>query len=470
MEPEINSDYPFDVSVVVVNYNVKEFVANLLGSVQKASEKLKVEVIVVDNASSDGSVNYLKKRFPDLQLIANKDNAGFGKANNQAIHKANGKYILLINPDTLVRKDTLQTMFNHMEKHPESAAAGCKILNPDGTFAPESRRSVPTPMSALWKILGMNRLFPKSKRFSAYYMGGLDEDKEGMVPVLSGAFMFCRADVLKKIKGFDERFFMYGEDIDLCYRITKEGWNIDYVPSTSIIHYKGESTKKENLDYVLTFNKAMYQFFTKHYSFGYTLLFRLFVLSGIILKGFISYLNTLIKKLSQPVFEISLLNIFVIIFFMWRFDISFFDMPGRYNISFFAINVILSGFFLASALYYDLYGKNRLSVPAIVKSTGIAFAGVVLVTFFLRELAFSRLVLLLSAISSTLILVLVRLFMINRSGRIPNVPGSFVERRLLLVGINEKTPELIRKLRSKANWKYSIVGIVSQNESEEVDE
>ncbi len=459
-----------DISIIIVNYNVKEFAANLLSSLEKAKDNFRLETFLVDNASSDGSVSYLKRRYPEVTYIENRENTGFGKANNQAITQAKGRYTLLINPDTIVRQNTLKVMHEHMENHPETAAAGCKMLNPDGTFAPESRRAVPTPMTALWKILGLPKLFPSSKRFSAYYLGGEDENKQDRVPVLSGAFMFFRTGVLKEIGGFDEQFFMYGEDIDLCYRVRQNGWEIDYVPQTSIIHYKGESTKKENLDYVVTFNKAIYLFFRKHYSFGYTLFFRIFILSGIVLKGVISYLSTIFRKLTQPITDLGILNILVIIFFIWRYNIQPGNILHQYHVHYLFVNLLLSVIFIGSAVYYDLYGKNRFSIPATIKSTVIAFAGVVVITFFLRDFAFSRLILLLSSIAGVLILSMVRLVQINRSRKAPNIPGSFLERKVILVGLNDKTAQLIRKIRSRADWKFNLVGVVAQNPEYSVDE
>ena len=464
------SSKPTDISIVIVNYNVKEFVANLLGSLEKAKDHLKLEIIVVDNASSDGSASYLKKRFPNVKYILNDQNVGFGRANNMAIRQVKGTYTLLINPDTIVQQDTLKIMFDHMENHPDTAAAGCKILNPDGTFAAESRRSVPTPLTALYKMLGLHRIFPKSRTFSAYYVGGKDEDQESSVPVLSGAFMFFRTSALKQAEGFDEQFFMYGEDIDLCYRIRQMGWQIDYQPSTSIIHYKGESTKKENLDYVIVFNKAIYQFFKKHYSFGYTFFFRFFVLFGIVAKGIISYLSTLFRRVMQPLLDLFVLNFLIVSLFVWRYNIPVEQIPDRFHLSYLAVNIILSLIFLASAKYFELYGKNRFSIPAIIKSTGIAFAGVVLITFFLRDFAFSRLILLLSAIGGVMILTLVRLVQINRSRKAPNVPGSFLARRVLLVGLNERTSELIGKLRSRPDWNYEMAGLVTQEPEITIDE
>ena len=196
------SDSPkIHVSIIIVNYNVKEYLVNLINSINRSSGNLNIEIIVVDNNSTDGSPEYLTNRYPDIQFIANTRNVGFGKANNQGIHIARGEYILLLNPDTLIKEDTLLVMYRHMQENPQTGAAGCKLLNPDGTFAPESRRSVPTPASALWKVLGLTSIFPKSRKFSDYYLGWMDEDEAGPVPVLSGAFMFFSNRCIKKTEG-----------------------------------------------------------------------------------------------------------------------------------------------------------------------------------------------------------------------------------------------------------------------------
>jgi O-antigen biosynthesis protein len=319
------------ISIVIVNYNVKEYVASLLISIGKASSDLSTEIFVVDNASTDGSQEFLTSRFPEIHFIRNEVNIGFAKANNQAIRQAQGTYTLIINPDTLIQENTLSVLLDHMRAHPTAAAAGCKLLNPDGSFAPESKRSIPTPLSALYKVLGFS---------SKYYVTTLGEDESGPVPVLSGAFMFCRTDVLQRLDGFDERFFMYGEDIDLCYRISLAGYGIDYVPSTSIIHYKGESTKKDNLDYVILFNKAMYQFFEKHYSARYTFWIKLFVRAGIVLRGVGSYLLTVLKRLAWPLTDLALLNSLLTLLFMARYGIAVPDMPDAYQPGFILLHAL----------------------------------------------------------------------------------------------------------------------------------
>ena len=196
-----------DISVVIVNYNVKEYVSQLISSIFKASKGLSVEIFIVDNASYDGSVPYLQKKFGDkIHIISSPENLGFGKANNLVLGKIKGKYTLLINPDTVVEEDTLKILFQFMEDHPEAAMSGCKILNPDGSFAPESKRSIPKPSTALWKMVGLDRLFPGHHRFSEYYVPWVSEDELAEVPAISGSFMFIRTEDFRRVNGFDPQF------------------------------------------------------------------------------------------------------------------------------------------------------------------------------------------------------------------------------------------------------------------------
>lgn len=461
-----------DISLVIVNYNVKEFLANLLTSVDKARGNLVLETFVVDNDSSDGSISYLRRRFPHVTFIENRENVGFGRANNQAIQTATGKYTLLINPDTLIEEDTLRVMFEHMENHPNTGAAGCKILNPDGTFADESRRTIPTPWKALGKVLGLATLFPQSKMLAGYYMNWLDENTPSEVPVISGSFMFFRTDVLKELDGFDERFFMYGEDIDLCYRLSQTGKVIDYVPSTSIIHYKGESTKKDNIDYIIIFNKALYQFFEKHYSYSYTLLFRMIIVSGIVIRGIIGYAKTLLKRVSQPLIDLAILNILVFVAFILRYGINPTEVLERYEPRYLVYNVCIAVLYVIAGKYYDLYGSNRHSAAAVLKATLFAIVGTVVITYFFREYAFSRWILIMAAISGALLLSTLRLIRKNRRKSEQFSTGQFQPSRILVVGLNDKTADLIRKIRGRVDWNYQIMGVVSalpESEMEEIE-
>ena len=255
-----------DLSVIIVNYNVEYFLEQCLNSVFQATKDLKIEVFVVDNNSIDGSVKMIKERFQSVHLIENKTNNGFSKANNQAIKIANGTHILLLNPDTVIEENTFQKVVSFMNDNPKAGGLGVRMVDGKGNFLPESKRGLPTPGVAFYKIFGLSMLFPKSRLFGAYHLGYLKEHEINKVDVLSGAFMLIRKELIEKIGLLDESFFMYGEDIDFSYRITQAGYDNYYYPDTTIIHYKGESTKKSSVNYVFIFYKAMVIFAKKHFS------------------------------------------------------------------------------------------------------------------------------------------------------------------------------------------------------------
>jgi GT2 family glycosyltransferase len=255
-----------DVSVIIVNYNVKALLEQTLLSVYKAVQSLNAEVIVVDNQSADDSCLMVKEKFPSAILIENKENLGFSKANNQGIRIAKGRHILLLNPDTVISEDTLTKTVAFLDNTPKAGALGVRMIDGRGDFLPESKRGLPTPAVAFYKMSGLARLFPKSRTFGAYHLSYLSEDEVHKVDILSGAFMMIRKKVLDEVGLLDESFFMYGEDIDLSYRIVKAGYDNYYFPETTIIHYKGESTKKHSINYVKIFYLAMAKFAKKHFS------------------------------------------------------------------------------------------------------------------------------------------------------------------------------------------------------------
>jgi GT2 family glycosyltransferase len=254
------------LSVIIVNYNVRYFLEQALLSVRKAMKGIEGEVWVVDNNSVDGSVEMVREKFPEVRLIANTANTGFAVANNQAIRQSSGQYVLLLNPDTLVEEDTFQQCLNFAEAHPDAGAIGVKMLDGSGNFLPESKRGFPTPWVSFCKTFGLSAFFPHSRRFNGYYLGHLSPQQNHPVDVLAGAFMWMRRSALDKAGLLDEAFFMYGEDIDLSYRITQAGFQNYYLADAQIIHYKGESTKKGSLNYVRTFYQAMIIFARKHFS------------------------------------------------------------------------------------------------------------------------------------------------------------------------------------------------------------
>ena len=291
------------LSVIIVNYNVKHFIEQCLFSVFKAAEALPCEIFVVDNNSVDGSTTLIKEKFPHVILIENKINTGFSVANNQAIKLAKGEFVLLLNPDTVVQEDTFFKIINFMEQTPDAGGLGVKMLDGQGNFAPESKRGLPTPEVAFYKMFGFSKLFPKSKKFGKYHLSYLDENDIHSVDVLSGAFMLIRKSVLDKIGYLDETFFMYGEDIDLSYRITKSGFKNYYFPKTQIIHYKGESTKRSSLNYVIIFYNAMAIFSKKHFSGSNAFVFNILIRFAILLKATLALLVRLLKTFTVPMLD-----------------------------------------------------------------------------------------------------------------------------------------------------------------------
>ncbi len=291
------------LSVIIVNYNVKHFIEQCLFSVMKAAQHVNCEVFVVDNNSVDGSVGLIKAKFPQITLIENKLNTGFSVANNQAIHAAKGEYVLLLNPDTVVQEDTFSKTVAFMDEHPNAGGLGVKMLDGQGNFAPESKRGLPTPAVAFYKMFGLSKLFPRSKKFGVYHLTYLPENEVNEMDVISGAFMLMRKSVLDKIGMLDETFFMYGEDIDLSYRITKAGYKNYYFPLTQIIHYKGESTKRSSLNYVVIFYRAMAIFSKKHFSGSHAMWFTFLINIAIVLKAGIAFLSRFFKAFTIPLID-----------------------------------------------------------------------------------------------------------------------------------------------------------------------
>tara|TARA_R110000868_G_scaffold411732_1_gene708167 strand:- start:3259 stop:5262 length:2004 start_codon:yes stop_codon:yes gene_type:complete len=435
-----------------------------LNSISKAKNNLNLQVFVIDNNSQDGSVEYLKQRFPDVIYIENQENLGFGKANNQAIDLAKGTYSLIINPDTLVSEDTFTTLLTHMENNPNCGAAGCKILNPDGTFAPESRRSVPTLWSSFTKASGLSTLFNESKLFSEYYMNWLGEDEQSKVPVLSGSFMFWRTNVLKSLGGFDEQFFMYGEDIDLCYRIQETDYYIDYVPKTSVIHYKGESTRKGDLRYIKIFNKALYQFFDKHHSSKYSLFFKVFVYSAIWIRALLSLIVNNLKMIGFITSDLILLNLSVILGFMIRFRFGYEVMTNLQSLKFLWINLLASIIYVFVGSFSDLFRSKKESISNQIKAITASYAGVALITFFVRDYAFSRLALIIGLITALILMLIFKVIQINLSKTNSKVTGKLNRLRVFLVGDDDHTKEIKSKIHSRPDWNYEVLGTISVNE------
>ncbi|MEO8171539.1 MAG: glycosyltransferase [Sediminibacterium sp.] len=292
------------LSIIIVNYRVRYFLEQCLYSVQHAVTGIDAEVIVVDNDPSDGAVAYLQPLFPFVQFLVNEKNIGFAKANNQALAICKGGYVLFLNPDTLIPEDCLQKCLSFINAHPQAGALGVRMLDGKGRFLAESKRSFPSPGVSFWKQVGLSALFPKSRIFNRYALGFLDEHKDHSVEVLAGAFLLVKKELIKQLNGFDERFFLYGEDVDLSYRIKQEGYENIYFSRTSIVHFKGESSGSAGLSRVKYFYTAMQVFVQKHYRSGSAKIFSIFLTVAIALRASLSVLNRLLKPVLLPLIDL----------------------------------------------------------------------------------------------------------------------------------------------------------------------
>jgi GT2 family glycosyltransferase len=301
------------LTVVIVNYNVRFFLEQCLLSVEKAMRNVQGEVYVVDNNSVDGSVEMVAERFPWVALIANRENTGFSKANNQAMRVAKGEYVLLLNPDTVVEEDTFEKVVRFMDEHPDAGGLGVKMVDGKGVFLPESKRGLPSPETSFYKIFGISKLFPRSARFNRYHLGHLSNEEVHEIEILSGAFMMMRKQTLDKVGLLDEDFFMYGEDVDLSWRIILGGWKNYYYPGTRIIHYKGESTKKGSLNYVFVFYNAMAIFARKHFSQQHAATYSAIIKLAIWIRAFVAILNRFIKRISLPLADAGVLYVAMLV-------------------------------------------------------------------------------------------------------------------------------------------------------------
>jgi GT2 family glycosyltransferase len=286
-----------DLSVIIVSYNVKDFLEQSLLSVRKASHGISAEIIVADNNSTDGTCSMIEKNFPDVRLIRNTVNRGYAAANNQALREASGRYMLLLNPDTIVGEDTFSRCIGFMDNRPDTGALGVMMVDGRGKYLPESKRALPSPGAAIFKMTGFHYLFPRSGIFNRYYHGDLDKMKTSQVEVIAGAFMFLKREAVIKTGLLDEDFFMYGEDIDYSLRLLKAGYQNYYYPETRIVHFKGRSTTQKKLRAVVWFYQAMAIYVRKHYSSGSAKLLKPVLLAAIILSGALSLSKHLIMNM-----------------------------------------------------------------------------------------------------------------------------------------------------------------------------
>lgn len=445
------------LSVIIVNFNVRVFLENALHSVFKAMAGIDGEVLVVDNASDDGSVDMVQKKFPAVRLFVNETNKGFAAANNRALKECRGTYILLLNPDTIIQEDTFRVMMDFMDKHPETGLAGCKILNPDGSLELACRRSFPTPWVAFTKIIGLGALFPHSRWFGKYNLSYLDPDQTYSVDALSGSFMFVRRSVYEQIGGLDEQFFMYGEDLDWCYRAQVAGWNISYVHATQIIHYKGESTRRSGMNEVKLFYEAMRVFVRKHIRRG--VLSDIVLRTGIALREGIAFFGKISFFLRAAILDILFVNISVLLGeYFWShaiFKFPSWSYPVIMTVPALAVVVALGSM--------GAYTKRKLSLARVASGVIVGYVILSALTFFFNQYAFSRMIVLISGAINILLLPGWRSISRTVVRRGEHRRGSLFGRRTLIVGTEKSGLEVLRKLRTRLEDGYEIVGFVDNN-------
>lgn len=446
------------LTVVIVNYNVKHFLEQCLYAVEKAIQTVAAEVYVVDNNSVDGSNGMLIHKFPWVKLIANKQNLGFSKANNQAMRLAKGEYVLLLNPDTVVEEDTFEKVIQFMDDHPEAGGLGVKMIDGKGNFLPESKRGLPTPWVAFHKMFGLSALFKKSRIFGKYHLSYLSKDEIHEVDVLAGAFMLMRKETLDKVGLLDEDYFMYGEDIDLSYRITKGGYKNYYFPETTIIHYKGESTKKGSLNYVRMFYNAMIIFARKHFSKQYAGLFSVFIHLAIYFRAGLATAHRIVKSMWLPMLDF--LTIYLSFYWLLPYWESYRYEVGYYpnSLLLFAVPAYILVWLIA--MYYS--GGYERPVKLLKMYRGLISGTIfILVVYSLlpNSARFSRAIILLGSGFSLLMVTFVRLAL-HVIIRKDFTLGTRKPKRVAIVGL-KKESKRVAELLTQTGIATNLVGYIS---------
>jgi len=452
------------LTVVIVNYNVRYFLEQCLISTKAALQGIESEIFVVDNNSVDDSLEMLRDKFPEVQLIANKENVGFSVANNQAIKKAKGEYILLLNPDTVVQEDTFSVCLSFMDRHPNAGGAGVMMIDGSGNFLPESKRGFPSPRVAFYKAFGFSKLFSKSKIFNWYHLGHLDKNENHKIDVIAGAFMLMRKSVLDKVGLLDEAFFMYGEDIDLSYRISQAGYDNYYISDTKIIHYKGESTKKGSLNYVRTFYKAMIIFAKKHFSGEKAWSYVLLINMAIYFRGLLTLVRNFFKRYALLLCDAGIL--FGGLVGLKHFWASWYhNNPAHFSDSLTDVN--FPGYILVWILAVFFFGgyDRKYEVSRSIK--GILFGSLILAAVygFVPDIyRHSRALLLIGSVWAVFGLVLTRsIFHWFEYGNL--IPGSKRIPKLLIVG-SSKESDRVLGLMKNVGRPFSFIGRASDEEND----
>ncbi|MCF7797320.1 MAG: glycosyltransferase [Lentisphaeria bacterium] len=442
------------LTIIIVNYNVKAFLQQALHSLYNSLTGISAEIIVVDNNSVDGSLQMLASTFPDVKVISNDKNLGFAKANNQALKISRGQYVWLLNPDTLVQEDTPAKLIAYMETHPKVGLCGCKILNADGSLQLACRRKFPTPWVSFTKLSDLAKLFPKSKLFGQYNLTYLDPDEETVVDAVSGSCMFARRDAVDAVGFLDEDFFMYGEDLDWAYRFHAADWEVRYTPITSIVHYKGESSKYAGWDALGNFYRAMDIFARKHFRGLFWRPLHWMLRLGI----FVRYMGSVIGRFSQDAWPVVVDVVGILGMMALSILVKFYKQDA-----FTAYVIIASVYLLVWLLSFrsvGLYNRYRYSISRAIVAVGLGFLFNVTLTFFFKQFAFSRQVLILVFVGIMIWVPGWRILAGRRTRRRGSSPLDF--RKTLIVGDLENARHIYSRLNTHLEYGYQPVGIVME--------
>ncbi|NQT34812.1 glycosyltransferase [bacterium] len=445
-----------DVSIIIVNYNVKHFAEQCLRSVEAAAGSLSTEIFLVDNGSTDGSVEYLKPLFPQVIFIDNGENLGFGRANNIALSQARGKYILVLNPDTLVGEDTLQSLVQYMDDHPRAGAVGPKILTREGSFDTTSKRGFPTPWVAFSRFSGLARLFPKSKLFGRYDLLYLDPDKPALIDSLVGSCMMVRMETYREVGGFDEDYFMFGEDIDWCFRMKQADWEVHYAPVTKIVHFRGESTRRSNINRDQAFYGAMHLFVEKHFKSRYPLGGHQLIDLGIFLAGAAVRLKKIWQRwIWLTVDWCGFLAILALGRWLRWGDVGL-TLPVAFSL------IVQATVWTASLAGFGAYTFRRgQSVPLIL---GMLNGFLVNSSFkyFFQQFAYSRKVILFGLLAGAFYIFAWRITLskLMRTG----AWQRFYQRRTLIVGVGDHSRKIVSQIKESPDLPYRPVGFIDPDE------
>lgn len=452
------------LSIIIVNYNVKYFLEQCLSSVFKAIAALETEVWVVDNASTDGSVDFLQQRFPFTKFLVNDRNVGFARANNQALYKCSGEYILFLNPDTIVEEDCFTKCLQFLKDTADAGALGIRMVDGQGVFLPESKRSFPSPVISFFKLIGLTALFPTSRYFAKYTLGYLDQHTNHQVDVLAGAFLLGKRELLLQLRGFDEAFFMYGEDVDLSYRIQQNGLKNYYFSGSTIIHFKGESTKKGSLNYVKMFYQAMSIFVKKHYGGSKASIFIFFIQLAIWLRASLSAISGMIIKIGLPIVDAGLIfGSFQFVNIMWVNNVRSGNafQPELINIAFPGFTLV----FLFAATLAGMY--DRKYKPSKAFYAALVAIVVMLATYSLlpESYRFSRGIILFGSMTATVLIVLFRWLLLQWKV-VEDSDELNKHQQTLIVGTHKEYKE-VERLLQRSGLEKRIMGRVAANGNKE---